>query len=514
MKKITILLLLAFISTNINLTAQIDVDKTIVEINKKRRGTMLNSINLDKHTYILYSQGRGRKNKLILKKFDNKMKLIKENELNFNPKEQTYNGFIKFKNEILLLSTLNDKKADVFSLKSQKVATDLLTLSGKKNILLDFPYESKRDIIKPIIEFSRSYKNMLVYYDINTKKKEKREMGVVLFDSNQNELWSKNIEVPFATKESSIYDVELDDRGNVYFVVRYKDPEEKRAFKFKLYSVKGEGYDTKSFDLSLDNDVIFDLKLAHSNQNEIIVAGFYSPDKKSGIKGAFYAALDIKEEKLIKQNKKEIAVELLKKGESKRTKKRIDKKQKKGKDLELFNYTIDDLILRDDGGVVMIAEKYYTYTTTTTDSKGRIRYIVHYVHGDILLTSINPTGKIEWVDKIQKLQNATTPYFSSYALAVSGSRMYLIYNDNFKNYEEYKREKKEGKRYDMNLSKKKGVVSIYEIEAEGYKRKEILFSNKELNGNAIPIQHHQISDNSLIIFVRSKKPKVALLNFK
>ncbi|MGH1335893.1 MAG: hypothetical protein ACRBFS_07175 [Aureispira sp.] len=116
-----------------------------------------------------------------------------------------------------------------------------------------------------------------------------------------------------------------------------------------------------------------------------------------------------------------------------------------------YNWTPkSDVVLRKDGGFYNITESYTPYVTS---------YNATYKRRDIIITALDATGKLEWVNRIAKFQHepmvsiqtgnnlrfltlvhhhyryASQPFapFGSYGYALKNDKLYLFYNDLYDN---------------------------------------------------------------------------------
>ncbi|MBK6551495.1 MAG: hypothetical protein IPG11_13980 [Flavobacteriales bacterium] len=65
---------------------------------------------------------------------------------------------------------------------------------------------------------------------------------------------------------------------------------------------------------------------------------------------------------------------------------------KKGEEIELYNYELRDIVRRTDGGAVMVGEQYRFYVTTTTTSSPNggttTTTTYHYIYNDIIVVNV------------------------------------------------------------------------------------------------------------------------------
>lgn len=103
------------------------------------------------------------------------------------------------------------------------------------------------------------------------------------------------------------------------------------------------------------------------------------------------------------------------------------------KEKELTDYFLGDLIMRSDGGVVLLAESnYQTNQTYVQYSQGFpiYREVVYYHYDEVVMVSVNPNGSIDWRQIIPKTQTSVTPspYFSYSAFPV-GPYVHVLFNE-------------------------------------------------------------------------------------
>jgi hypothetical protein len=101
---------------------------------------------------------------------------------------------------------------------------------------------------------------------------------------------------------------------------------------------------------------------------------------------------------------------------------------------------IREIVLRQDGGILLIAERNRTYirqtnTMATTYSSRNVGVTqTDYYYDDLLVFSIHPTGELHWKDILHKKQYSQDDEarYSSYFLLKTRSNLRFLYNDEIK----------------------------------------------------------------------------------
>ena len=134
-------------------------------------------------------------------------------------------------------------------------------------------------------------------------------------------------------------------------------------------------------------------------------------------------------------------------------------RRKRNREQELYNYKIRDIFTLNDGSLVGSIEQYYIFERSSYDSRtGLTSTIYYYYYDDIIAFKIGHDKSFDWQKKINKSQVSTNDGgpFSSYSSFTDGSKLYFIFNDNLKNYnDEGKFLQSNNECYPFNLSRRK-----------------------------------------------------------
>ncbi|MFN0213674.1 MAG: hypothetical protein ACKVT2_05410 [Saprospiraceae bacterium] len=97
-----------------------------------------------------------------------------------------------------------------------------------------------------------------------------------------------------------------------------------------------------------------------------------------------------------------------------------------------------ELLLRQDGGIIMVAERFHEVQRGASAGRGffrdGMRMIVDYYYDDVFVVTFLPNGQAQWKTALHKKQYSQDDdgTFSSYFLMRSADRMRFFFNDEIK----------------------------------------------------------------------------------
>jgi hypothetical protein len=253
------------------------------------------------------------------------------------------------------------------------------------------------------------------------------------YDSSYATVYNKTILSNIPAKGAIIKSVILAEPDLAYILISHS-PRSESIFSYDIYKHSLLACDLKSglfkeFELTLPDKNITDIGIKLSLNNRLIVSGFYSNKANSldNVAGVFYLSIDNHTLNINGKGLKELPPELLRQFMSER-------KIRKGK--ELSGFSINHLIINNDGGSILLAEQSFINQVCNTDFRTGLVYCNdYYNYNDIIAIRISPKGEIDWTSRIGKRQLSINDdgYFSSYFPFVINDGIYLIYNDSPKN---------------------------------------------------------------------------------
>lgn len=348
--------------------------------------------------------------------------------LDFFPKKIYETRFINFADKILALYQAVESNRIV-----QYAA--LLDATGrliKKPIKIN---EVKTSIFGPTKQYFSSAisddKKQIFIYSAADKGSELELNGVWLDDelSNIQIRTNANFRTEFDVAHSEGL---LDNNGNFYLSLSTPSGNKSYTDKLIVLSLSKGSRSFKANELPLDGHFATSTFLKLDNYNgRVYIGGFYSDKKAGNYEGVLFAYYDIMDSSF--HNHKMIPFdEQLRLATGERSKKRA------------FNdYVVRQMIIKKDGGFVLISEDFYVTTRTVNSGFGGFyssyyntssfanQLIREYNYNDIFALSYDGQGNKDWHAFVRKNQYSQEDggLFSSYAIMNTGGSIGFLYND-------------------------------------------------------------------------------------
>jgi hypothetical protein len=374
----------------------------------------------------------------IIGKYDEKILLFRDKSTEFEVQSYDENMHLSTRKEIDL-----DKRR-----------TEVLEAMGAKNYF-SIIYKAKvknRDVVKihrysPKMEFidSITIKDYGVHFYTPTPKFIfSEDKNIVLFYTIEEEsilktwafnidkmerLWDKSILLKDSEERNQLEHILVDNTGHGYFIFE-KDisssPFKKENQYFEVCEFSDDNF--RRYNIDFEKHIRSEVAFSFDNVNQsIMAAGLYTDKNPNKATGYYYLAVPTKEvehPKLIFQPFDDAFISSVtgKEGAS-----------NKG----LTDFAVRQIVLRRDGGLLMINEKTRKYDRLMTSSRptaSNARMSIDYYYEDLLLISINPDGTRHWKNLLHKKQFSQNDeaIFSSYCLVKTPSSLRVLFNDEVK----------------------------------------------------------------------------------
>ncbi len=360
----------------------------------------------------------------MLEAYDDSMNKVATVLLDFFPNKIYEARFIAFPNKIIVLYQ---------ALESNRVV-QYAALLDEKGRLKNKPLELgkvKTGIFGAMKTYFQSAvsdnKKMILIYSANDKGSEIEFDGKWLDDNLTIVKRSKATYSAEHTIQHS--EVNIDNNGNVYIgaftptgTLNYAD-----QFWILKLAERSTKFEPKEMPLNEKFAASGYMKIDNVN-NRVYFGGFYADKKNSGFDGIIFASYDIAGGTFLTKKCIPFDRELINAAGARRKNHAFD------------NYQVRNLIVKNDGGFVLVGEVHFITTRSNyTPGMGFYSFyspytstIVHeYHYNDIMALSYDKDGTRQWSTFIPKEQYSQEDggLFSSYALLNTGGTLAFLYND-------------------------------------------------------------------------------------
>jgi len=434
-----------------------------------------------------------------------------------NKEQREFQYGVQINGQILLFTTKLDKKTKTNLLFAQTIDKKTLKPSSKliKVGIIDYSDRSKKTSGSFTYKISSDEKRILIYYNLPYQKGENEKFSYHIFDSELNLLWEKSISLPYKNELFKVVDYEITKAGDLFLLSQiFKEKTKaklngKPNYRYQITSYTSIVEEVKEYPIILKDQFLTDMKIALNDNGEIICGGFYSNNGTFSIKGSYFLKINLESKNIVSKSFKEFGLDFITQNMTDKEKRKTTKREAIGKDVELYQYDLNDLVLREDGGAILVGEQYFVRVATYNDSQGSIKTTYHYYYNDIIVISINAAGQIDWAEKIAKRQHTINDegLYSSYSLALVDDKLNFIFNDNIKNLVASKITAGKGKGviYDFTRNAKSSLAVLVQVDSDGRQVKEALFNIRDAELLIRPKVSNQISNNELVIYSQKRK---------
>ncbi|HAD12295.1 MAG TPA: hypothetical protein DCF33_07630 [Saprospirales bacterium] len=240
--------------------------------------------------------------------------------------------------------------------------------------------------------------------------------------------------VAFIEDHSDIFEsrepqVTLSNSG-AFFWITERNNRKTKLQKHELEIIRFDGSGVNINTTPLGNYLTVDLKFAFDHQNQQLTgAGLWTDKTRDRSNGVFYVRM-----------KPGVDSALALRYEAFDEKFLSVLRQKEGADgiKGIADAKLQEILLRQDGGIVLVAERYREVQRGASAGRGffrdGMRMIIDYYYDDMFVLAIQPNGQIHWKSALHKKQYSQDDdgTFSSYFLMRTPDKMRLFFNDEIK----------------------------------------------------------------------------------
>lgn len=222
---------------------------------------------------------------------------------------------------------------------------------------------------------------------------------------------------------------EITNTGQTFFALERDNFRSKRKkHEYEIWTIRPDlQYD--SFRVPMGDSLTYDVYFRYDNRNDRLVAGgLYTIKDFSRADGYFWLRIDPANPKNSRPVFNPFPLPLVKNVEGKRYNK---------KDPGLDELSVRDLVLRHDGGALMITEKNRQLERRSAAARAQVinnfgvRPLVDFHYDELIAFSIHPDGRPHWSNILHKRQYSQDDNgaYSSYFLLENPRSLRFLFND-------------------------------------------------------------------------------------
>ncbi|MCU0346491.1 MAG: hypothetical protein MUC59_06095 [Saprospiraceae bacterium] len=465
------------------------------------------------------------KPKFWVEYFSREMKLVRSEELDlkYKRKLRDFEDVLYLGGKLYLLTSFNNTAKKQNYLFKQELNTK--TLAPSKNLEMIAQTDARNKEVEGTFAFaiSKDSSKLLVYKELPYEKKSPERFGFKVFDQDFKLVWEKNIVLPYNDDQFTVEEYRVDEAGNVFLLgVLYEDGAKWRrrgnpTYRYVALAYMDNGTAFEEYRIDLEDKFITDLTFRIGNDGLLTFAGFYSDRGTYSIKGSYFFRLDPTDRAMTNRKATPFDFDFLTAFMSDRNKQKAAEAIEKNdvrKAPELYDYSLDELVLRSDGGAVLVAEQYYVEQDFNNFNNGfgspffspfydpfynnrfnRNDVDYYYNYNDIIAINISPDGDVEWASRIPKRQETRNDggYYSSYAMATTRDGFFFTFNDDGRNFG-----RDDGKLYTYSGGNN-SVVALAQINIKGEVQVYPLSSNRDAGVTLRPKMCKQIGKREMAV---------------
>jgi hypothetical protein len=356
---------------------------------------------------------------------------------------------------------------------------------------------------------------MMVFYTNEVTATDKEvELNMVAYDKEMNEISRGVLDIG---ENYSISRMRLLNDGRLLLLGYESTPEVGEVIKSDkvkngdFYVMLYDGVNVEKTKVDIGKHLNSFLWKVEKN-GSIVLFGLYSDTGESGVDGAFFVKLtaDLNIDRITTE---EFEDDFITQFWTDKQKKKQERKEQNGDESDepkFYNYFIHDLVVKENGDYMLLAEQYDINVTTQTyrTANGGTQTVTsyHYLYNDIIAVNCTANGEVNWKKAIKKRQRSTNDggYYSSFFTTVQGNNVYLIYNNTEARMDEEETE-------NMNTREKKAarrniLTAIYSIGENGdIDHKKLFDFEDEQERMLVPSACVRMSQNEILLFTNSTK---------
>lgn len=328
-----------------------------------------------------------------------------------------------FNNRVVVLSSQYNKNTNQFEILADVVSSDG-RLMYKSLVVSKFNRKKGSSIDKPKLIIDPSKQKAAIYIAEQTDREQLIYLTTI--DTGFTTIVSSSGSIPYSDKDLVTTDFILGNNHELMVLAQLKErdsSDKKKQLFYKLFYLPKAAKQFKEYRVNNNSRPMTEASLTFDKvKNTALVIGFYADPNSFAGAGILFSALNLSKSDSLSTYSYPI------KGDAQL---KLVGERNSGNGISLFSYPIQKVILRSDGGAVILAEaaylsefSYYDYFTQSFNRR------VEYHFDNIVTFSINSNGTIDWSQVIRKEQVSMDDMgiYASFSSYLNSEEIGIIYN--------------------------------------------------------------------------------------
>ena len=379
------------------------------------------------------------------------------------------------------------------------------------------------------IQQSQNRKYLGVLWEIPGQRRTSDIYGYRILDTLLEENQTGEYIIPFDGNMATINQFHLTNKGDFLLSITEHNKPNDRLFSrsFENYKAihvyKILDNQLKEYSLNIDNKRIDEMKFTSDESDFCALTGTFAVGNRQGINGIFELKINLENDSIVSEGFYDFSTDIISERFQQNRLERNFYRRNNWNDFtanQEYNYRLRDIFMLNDGSQVGSIEQFYIYRRMNYDNRtGLSSTINYYYYDDIIAFKISPEGFITWEKRINKSQisvNDSGPY-SSYSSFCDGKKLYFIFNDNNRNYNDLGEYIMNDNRvYPLNLSYRRNIAAVCSIDLESQEfTRQKMFSRKDVRSVVLPKQFKldRKSKTLMVYAISGFKERFGILKF-
>ncbi len=366
-----------------------------------------------------------------LQHYNSRLNLTTKRKLNLqhDGNRLNYQFMVQLNDKLYAFSSYYNNNKDKECLLAQEIDPESL-ISGEAVTVAEVDNVNKEGFFS--YELSEDRSLLLVAYTSLERNGTERSVDLTVLDEELNTLWNKRNCLQKSGRSFIVEQYRLDNEGNVFLLSTFFPDSrvQKRSgdptYQYVLTALRKQGQEYMEYGIDLKNKFITDLQLKLKG-GIAYGGGFYAEEGSFNVKGSYFFTIDTRTDEVISRSVKEFDPAFL---EEQCYMEGKDNRQEDSQ-LRRYGFTLNDILLRDDGSAFLTGEQYYVSSGSSFSKKTkRVKSSFYYDFQDIIIVNVSPDGEIIRNEKVEKHQHTSDDagIYSSYIPVLSGESLYFLFN--------------------------------------------------------------------------------------